>query len=135
MPMPMTMLMLRWRCQDFQKVLTKTPFGCCFLIIELNENFFMLLKTSSIEATSQITGSTLQNELKRKKWRNKVSALVFFNIRQKFIYKVDKLLNKYRYEEIDAYVILSFVFPTKTLLNKKLLNTVKYAQAKERFGD
>ena len=64
-----------------------------------------------------------------------MSALVFFNIRQKFIYKVDKLLNKYRYEEIDAYVILSFVFPTKTLLNKKLLNTVKYAQAKERFGD
>ena len=52
-------------------------------------------------------------------------------IRQKFIYIVDKLLNKNRFEKIDAYVVLSFVFPTKALLNKKLLNTVKYARATE----
>ena len=76
-----------------------------------------------------IIGTRLQYELKRKKWRNKVTGLVFFIIRQKFIYIVDKLLNKNRCEKIDAHVVLSFVFPTKTLLNKKLLNTVKYAQA------
>ena len=49
--------------------------------------------------------------------------------------KVDKLFNKNRCEKIDAHVVLSFVFPTKTLLNKKLLNTVKYARATERFGN
>ena len=59
-------------------------------------------------------------------------ALVFFVIRQKFIYIVDKLFNKNRFEKIDAHVVLSFVFPTKTLLNKKLLNTVKYARAARR---
>ena len=37
--------------------------------------------------------------------------------------------------KIDAHVVLSFVFPTKTLLNKKLSNTVKYARAAERFGN
>ena len=37
--------------------------------------------------------------------------------------------------KIDAHVVLSFVLPTKTLLNKKLLNTVKYAQATEIFGN
>ena len=127
MPLPMTMLMLRCRCQDFQMDSIKTCFVCCFLIIELNENFFMqrLQKTSSIEATAQITGPRLQYKLERKKWRNKVSALVFFIIRQKFIYIVDKLLNKNRCEKIDEHVVLSFVFPTKTLLNKRLLNTVK----------
>ena len=62
-------------------------------------------------------------------------ALVFFVIRQKFIYIVDKLFNKNRFEKIDTNVVLSFVFPTKTLLNKKLLNTVKYARATERFGN
>ena len=58
---------------------------------------------------------------------NKVSALVFFVIRQKFIYIVHKLLNRNRCEKIDANLVLNFVFPTKTLFNKKLLNTVKYA--------
>ena len=66
---------------------------------------------------------------------NKVSALVFVIIRQKLIYTVDKLLNKNRCEKIDAHVVLSFVFPTKTLLNKKLLNTVKYARTTERLGN
>ena len=61
--------------------------------------------------------------------------LVFFIIRQKFIYIVDKLLSKNRCEKIDAHVALSFVFPAKTLLNKKLLNTVKYSRATERFGN
>ena len=55
-----------------------------------------------------------------------MTALVFFIIRQKFIYIVDKLFNKSRCEKIDAHVVLRFVFPTKTLLNKKLFNTVKY---------
>ena len=64
-----------------------------------------------------------------------MSVLVFFTIRQKFIYIVDKLFNKNRSEKIDAYVVLSFVFPTKTLLNKKLLYAVKYAGAAERFGN
>ena len=64
-----------------------------------------------------------------------MSALVFFIIRQKFIYIEDKLLNKYRCEKIDAHVALSFVFLTKTLLKKKLLNTVKYARAAERFDN
>ena len=58
-----------------------------------------------------------------------------FIIRQKFIYIVDKLLNKNRCEKIDAHVVLSFVFPTKTLLSKKLLNAVKYAEATERIGN
>ena len=44
-------------------------------------------------------------------------------------------LQKNRCGKIDAHVVLSFVFPTKTLLNKKLLNTVKYARAAERFGN
>ena len=61
--------------------------------------------------------------------------LLFFIIRQKFIYIVDKLFNKNRCEKIDAHVVLSFVFPTKTLLNKKLLNTVKHARSTERFGN
>ena len=73
--------------------------------------------------------------MKRKKWRKKVSALVFFIIRQTFIYIVDKFLNKNRCEKIDAHVVLSFVFLKKPLLNKKLLNTVKYAGATERFGN
>ena len=64
-----------------------------------------------------------------------MSALVFFIIRQKFVYIVDKLLNKNRCEKIDAHVELSFVFLTKTLLNEILLNTVKYARATERFGN
>ena len=70
-----------------------------------------------------------------KKWKNKVSALVFFIIRQTFIYIVDKLLSKNRYEKKDAHIVLNFVFPAKTLLNEKLLITVKYAQATERFGN
>ena len=37
--------------------------------------------------------------------------------------------------KIEAHVVLSFVFPAKTLLKKKLLNTVKYARATERFGN
>ena len=61
--------------------------------------------------------------------------LLFFIIRQKFIYIVDKLFNKNRCEKIDVHVVLSFVFPTKTLLNKKLLNTVKYGRVRERFGN
>ena len=60
-----------------------------------------------------------------------MTGLVFFIISQTFIYIVDKLLNKGRCEKIDAHVVLSFVFPTKTKLNKKLLNTVKYAGARE----
>ena len=40
-PLPMTMLVLRCRCQDFQMASIKTPSGCCFLIIELNENFLI----------------------------------------------------------------------------------------------
>ena len=44
-------------------------------------------------------------------------------------------LNKNRCEKIDAHVVLSFIFLKKTLLNKKLLNTVKYAGATERFGN
>ena len=63
-----------------------------------------------------------------------MSALVFFIIRQKFIYIVDKLFHKNRFEKIDAHVVLIFVFPTKTLLIKKMFNTVKYAQATERYG-
>ena len=55
-----------------------------------------------------------------------MSALVFL---------VDKLFNKNRCEKIDAHVVLSFVFLTKNLLNEKLLNTVKYARATERFGN
>ena len=88
-----------------------------------------------MEATAQITGPRLQYKLKRKKWRNKVSALVFLFIRQKFIYIMDKLVNKNRCEKIDAHVVLSFLFPMKTLLNKKLTNTVKYARATERFSN
>ena len=76
----------------------------------------------------------LQYKLERKKWRNKVNALVYFILRQKFIYIVDKLLNKNRCEKIDTHV-LSFIFHAKTLLNKKLLNTVKYARATERFSN
>ena len=64
-----------------------------------------------------------------------MSTLVFFIIRQKFIYVVDKLFNKNRCEKLGAHVLLSFEFPTKTLLNKKLLNTVKNAPATERFGN
>ena len=88
-----------------------------------------------MEATAWITGPRLQYKLKRKKWRDKVSGLAFFIIRQKFIYIVDKLLNKNRWEKRDAHVVLSFVLPTKTLLNKNLLNTVKYTRATERFGN
>ena len=54
-----------------------------------------------------------------------------FIIKQKFIYIVNKFLNKNRCENIDANVVLSFVFSTKTLLNKKLLNTVEHARATE----
>ena len=75
----------------------------------------------------------LQYKLKRKKWRSKVSALVFFIVRQK-LYIVNKLFNKNRCEKIDAHV-LSFVFPTKTLLSKKLLNIVKHAPSTERFAN
>ena len=64
-----------------------------------------------------------------------MSALVFFIIRQKFTYIVHRLFNKNRCEKIDAHVVLSFVFPTETLLNKKLINTVKYARETERFGN
>ena len=64
-----------------------------------------------------------------------MSVLVLFINRQKFIYIVDKLFNKNKCEKIDAHVVLSFAFPTKTLLNKKLLDTVKYARAAERFGN
>ena len=64
-----------------------------------------------------------------------MSAPVIFIIRQKFFYIVDKLLNKNKCEKIDAHVVLSFVFLKKPLLNKKLLNTVKYAGATERFGN
>ena len=58
-----------------------------------------------------------------------------FIIRQKFIYIVNKLFNKNRCEKIDVHVVLRFVFPTKKLLNKKLLNTVKYARATKRLGN
>ena len=37
--------------------------------------------------------------------------------------------------KIGAHVVLSFAISTKTLLNKKLLNTVKYATATERSGN
>ena len=63
-----------------------------------------------------------------------MSALVFFVIRQKFIYIADKHFHKNRCEKIDAHVVLIFVFPTKTLLIKKMFNAVKYAQVTERFG-
>ena len=36
--------------------------------------------------------------------------------------------------KIGTHIVLSAVFPTKTVLNEKLLNTVKYARATERFG-
>ena len=48
---------------------------------------------------------------------------------------MDKLFNKNGCEKIDAHVVLSFVFPTKTLLNKKLFNTVKYTQATQKFAN
>ena len=62
-----------------------------------------------------------------------MSVLIFFIIREKFIYIVDKLLNHNICEKLDAHVELSFVFPTKSLLNKKLLNNVKYAD-KESYN-
>ena len=61
-------------------------------------------------------------------------ASIFYYSAKVHLYS-GKLLNKNRFEKIDAHVVLSFVFPTKTLLNKKLLNTVKYARATERFGN
>ena len=87
----MAMVMLRCRCQDSKNgfkmsrmVSIKIPFGCCFLIIELNKNFFMhrLQKTSSIKTKAWITGPKLQYELKKKTRRNKVSALACFIIRK-----------------------------------------------------
>ena len=48
---------------------------------------------------------------------------------------MDKFFNKNGCGKIDAHVVLSFVFPTKILLNKKLFNTVKYAQATDKFAN
>ena len=62
------------------------------------------------------------------------SASIFCYQAEVHLYSGQTLQQK-QSEKIDANVVLSFVFPTKTLLNKKLLNTVKYARAAERFGN
>ena len=51
-------------------------------------------------------------------------ASIFYH--QAKVHLYSELFNKNRSEKIDAHVALSFVFPTKTLLNIKLFNTVKY---------
>ena len=72
MPLPMTMLMLRCRCQDFQMASIKTPFGCCFLIIELNEKFLhaealknFINRSNSLDYRSQITVRTEKEEMEK----------------------------------------------------------------------